>query len=222
MNRKDLSEAVGGISSRHVQEAEDYFAAAYRKSNGSRYRKILAAAMAACILGCAAMVCLPTAARSLKGYFQDVLRWDGAVTGLMYQEGADEITICVVDTVSENGTLTLPLQIQLPDTEEPPFGPRYIRRITLGDYRITDASGREICSSSGRQDSASGILEEHKALAGLLLEREKFTSGHYVLEITSVYALQKAEQPLEIKGHWECPFAVDEDVLIPVPQRHKQ
>ncbi len=32
----------------------------------------------------------------------------------------------------------------------------------------------------------------------------------YTLVIDSIYGLQKAEQPLKIKGHWECEFTVGE------------
>lgn len=31
-----------------------------------------------------------------------------------------------------------------------------------------------------------------------------------LLVIESIYGLQKAEQPLKIKGHWECEFMVGE------------
>ena len=32
----------------------------------------------------------------------------------------------------------------------------------------------------------------------------------YMLVVESIYGLQKAEQPLEMKGHWECEFIVSE------------
>ena len=218
MKRKELSEAISGISIRHVQEAEDYTAkTAYKRSNRSnrsntsntsRYRNIFAAALAACIFGCAALACIPSTARSLKGYFQNVIQWNGAVTGQTYQEGADEIAIRVTDAVRDNKKFVLSVQMQVSDTQEPPFGQRFISEIALGTYRITDASGIEICVASGRQEHTAGLLEEQTAQIELVLEADAFAPGDYVLEVASVYGLQKAEQPLEIKGNWKCMFTM--------------
>lgn len=153
MKREDLSEAIGGISIRHVQEAKDYpVRTTCRKFMGCKYQKVIAAAVAVCIFGGVILRGMPTAARAVIGYFQDLFRWDGAVTGLTYQAEADEIQIGVADVVKEEGTLALSVQITLPDTQEPPFGPRFLEEVALGDYSILDVSGKNYGQhAAGRQ-----------------------------------------------------------------------
>ena len=82
--------------------------------------------------------------------------------------------------------------------------------VALGDYQIIDTSGTEIYSARGQQETV-GELEDGKIAFMQPAGIETLSKGtKYMLVIESIYGLQKAEQPLEMKGHWECEFTVGE------------
>lgn len=212
MKRERISEAVGNIGIHHVQEAGGYHAEGKRNRRERRGwgRTAVAAAVLVCVIsGC---ICIPSIASSAEGFYQDIVRWwDGAVTGTVYENAAQEIQIQASPAVVEDGKLVIPLTVTFLEmgSKEP-----YIYLMggaaALGDYQITDALGTEIYSAHGQQETA-GELEDGKAAFMQPAGVETLSKGEkYILVIESVYGLQKAEQPLEMKGHWECEFTVDE------------
>ncbi len=79
-----------------------------------------------------------------------------------------------------------------------------------GIIKIIDTSGTEIYSDRGQQETV-GELEDGKTAFMQPAGIETLSKGtKYMLVIESIYGLQKAEQPLEMKGHWECEFTVGE------------
>lgn len=209
MKREEISEAVGNISIQHIYEAGGYAAPKKRTSltSGMHGRKIAAAA----VLICAIMVCIcsPSIARSMKGFYRDIVRWDGAVVGVEYENATDEVRIDAAVAVTEDGKLVLPLKVTLLDMSKEPYI-RFMGEVALGDYQILDETGKEVYSASGQQGT-SGLLENGKAGIIQPLEVETLSVGtEYKLVIKSIYGLQKAEQPLKIKGRWECRFTVAE------------
>lgn len=209
MKREDISEAVGNISIQHIYEAGGYAAPQKRTrfTRGMHGRKIAAAA----VLLCASMVCIcsPSIARSMKGFYRDLVRWDGAVVGMEYENATDEVRIDAAGAVKEDGKLVLPLEVTFLDrSKESCF--RFMREVALGEYQVLDEAGKEVYSVSGQQEM-SGLLENGKAGIIQPLGVETLTVGtEYKLVIMSLYGIQKAEQPLKIKGRWECSFLVAE------------
>lgn len=209
MKREEISEAVGNISIQHVYEAERYAAPhkRIRFTRGMHGRRIVAAA----VLICAVMVCIcsPSIAKSMKGFYRDIVRWDGAVVGVEYENATDEVRIDAAKAVRENGKLVLPLEITFLDMSKEPYL-RFMGEVALGDYQILDEAGKEVSSVSGQQE-ISGLLENGKTGFSQPLGVETLSEGtEYKLVITSIYGLQKAEQPLKINGRWECGFTVAE------------
>lgn len=211
MRREMISEAVGNIDARYVQEAGGYTVAKGAGRAGRAWRRT---AIAAAVLLCAitARFCIPSVAVPLEGFFHDITRrLDGAVIGTEYENATQEIKIEASAAVMENGKLVLPLEITfLVMGEKEPYIYLTGGAAALGDYRILDASGNEICSASGQQE-ATGALEDGKAaLVQPLATETLLERTEYTLVVESVYGLQKAEQPLEMKGHWECGFTLGE------------
>lgn len=209
MKREEISEAVGNISIQHIYEAGRYAAPQKRTrfTRGMHGRKVVAAA----VLICAIMVCIcsPSIARSMKGFYRDIVRWDGAVVGVEYENATDEVRIDAGGAVKEDGKLVLPLEVTLLDMSKEPYI-RFMGEVALGDYQVLDEAGKEVYSVSGQQKT-SGLLENGKAGIIQPLGVETLSTGtEYKLVIMSIYGLQKAEQPLKIKGHWECRFTVAE------------
>lgn len=207
MNREIIAEAVGNISIRHVQEAGCYTAA--KKPAGilkGAWGKIAAAAALLCVAG----LCIPAIAGSAEGFYKDLVRWwDGAVVGTEYENATNEIKIEAFPAVAKEGKLMLPVEITFLEMgNKEPYLYLTGGEAALGDYHITDDSGKELYSARGQQE-ASGALEDGKVTfvqpidVGILPEGESYT-----IVVESVYGLQKAEQPLEMKGHWECKFTV--------------
>ena len=211
MRKEMISEAVGNIDVRYVQEAGDY-AAAKRARRAGRvwHRTAIAAAVLLCVI--TACFCIPSVAVPLEGFFQDITRrLDGAVIGTEYENATQEIKIEASAAVKENGKIMIPLEITFLEMgEKEPYIYLTEGAAALGDYWVTDASGKEICSASGQQE-ATGLLEDGKAALMQPIAAETLLEGtEYILVVESVYGLQKAEQPLEMKGHWECGFTLGE------------
>lgn len=212
MKKERISEAVGNISIQYVQEAGCYHVAG--KHNRRERRGWIKTAVAAAVLLCviSVCICIPSIASSEEGFFKDIVRWwDGAVVGTEYENAAQEIQIQAAPAIVEDGKWFIPLTVTFFEmgSKEP-----YIHLIggsaALGDYQIIDASGTEIYSAHGQQETV-GELEDGKTAFMQPAGVETLSKGtKYILVIESIYGLRKAEQPLEIKGHWECEFTVGE------------
>lgn len=212
MKREKISEAVGNIGIHYVQEAGCY-ATAQKPVGISRsvWGKIAAAAT---VLLCAGSVCfcIPSIAASVEGFYKDIVRWwDGAIVGTEYENATQEIQIEASPAVAENGKLVIPLTVTFLEMgKKEPYIYLVDGEIALGDYQIIDVSGTEIYSAPGQQE-AIGILEDGTAVFLQPVGIETLSKGtKYTLVIDSIYGLQKAEQPLKLKGHWECEFTVGE------------
>lgn len=208
MKREKISQAVGEIDIRYIQEAGEYTGMAehIKPARGTRRRVAAAAAVLVCVA--AVGICTPSAANSIKGFFRDIVRWDGAVTGEEYEHASNEVTVDVSMAVMENGKLVLPVEITFLDMDAAPF--RIVEEVALGDYQIIDASGKEVFAASGQQ-GVSGVMRNGKAVCKQPLGMEGLSEGEeYTLAVRSVYGICKAEQPLQLKGHWECRFVIRE------------
>lgn len=212
MKRERISEAVGNIGIHHVQEAGCYDASG--KPNRDLRRVWSKTAVAAAVLLCAISVCIyiPSIAASVEGFYKDVVRWwDGAVVGTEYENATQEIQIEASPAVVEDGKLVIPLTVTfLEMSKKEPYIYLAGGGVALGDYQIVDASRTEIYSAHGQQETI-GELEDGKTVLMQPTGIETLSKGtKYMLVVESIYGLQKAEQPLEMKGHWECEFIVSE------------
>lgn len=211
MKRERISEAVGNIGIHYVQEAECYELSG--KSNRILRGGWGKTAAAAAVLICAISVCIciPSIAASVEGFYKDIVRWwDGAVVGTEYENATQEIQIQASSAIVEDGKLVIPLTVTFLEMgNKEPYIYLVGGAVALGDYRITDASGIEVYSALGQQETV-GELKDGKTIFMQPVGIETLSKGtKYMLVVKSIYGFQKAEQPLEMKGHWECEFTVD-------------
>ena len=212
MKRERISEAIGNIGIHHVQEAGCYNMAGKhnRRKKGGWSKTAVAAAILFCVIS--VCVCIPSIASSIEGFYKDVVRWwDGAVVGTEYENATQEIQIQAAPAVVEDGKLVIPLTVTFLEMgNKEPYISLIGGAVALGDYQIIDTSGTEIYSDRGQQETV-GELEDGKTAFMQPAGIETLSKGtKYMLVIESIYGLQKAEQPLEMKGHWECEFTVGE------------
>ncbi len=150
------------------------------------------------IAGAAALLCICLAgtvmvsAGALKGFFRDVMRIDGAVTGTVYENADQELGISV--SAADDGLhITLECPDAVPYTE--------IEEWTITGYRIADAAGNTVMENEPVDWSkASGGTVE--LIVPLALQKQ----SAYRLVITEFTGRRKADQDLPVRGNWECTF----------------
>lgn len=163
------------------------------KKAGNWFRRPMAvtALLALCI-------CLPIAgvAAGNSGYFRDVMRGT-AVVGTEYEQATAEIA---VDADFDNGELTVTANFLIPDT--PPY--RECEELAVGSYRIMNGDGK--IAAEGEKSENAAITNGQ---AVMRIPIEALNPGDYTVRIDAFIGSKKAEQPLPMKGHWECELTVE-------------
>ena len=129
-------------------------------------------------------------------YFRDVMRGT-AVVGTEYEQATDEIA---VDVDFDNGELTVTANFLIPDV----FPYRECEELAVGSYRIMNGDGK-IVAEGGKSENAAII--NGQAIMRILVEA--LSPGDYTVQIDAFIGSKKAEQPLPMKGHWECALTVE-------------
>lgn len=203
MKKEMISLTLGNIESRYIEEAELYSADEKRSKSPKAVWRRAAIAVAAVL--CVALIGIPAAAGAISGFYRDIIRFDGAVVGLTYENATDEISI----EVSEADASGMSVEITLLEMGvKEPY--KYLTggQMALGDFRILDFRGEEVYSAEGIGEQSASI-EDGRAVISCVIE-QPLSAGEYTLVVESVYGLQKAEQPLKMSGHWEIGFVVGE------------
>ena len=151
----------------------------------------VAAVLALCICLSATGVAMQN-----SGFFKDVTNWKQAVVGTVYEQATNEISVTVN---AEENALTVTAMMLEPDTV--PY--RELQDFAIEHYEIVDASGAVVATGT---DTDYVKLVDGKATINILLDN--LERGHYQLLIHSFLGYKKAEQPLPIKGSWECEFSI--------------
>ena len=162
----------------------------------------LVAVLALCII----TFTITPLANSIKGFFSDIVRFDGAITGTKYENATNNIKVDVSQTTSENGNLIIPLELTFKHPKDAPFP--YIQEIAVSEYKILDSNNKEIIKTKvSAEDGDKGTVSAGKVLVNLSLNDAKLKSGEeYTIVIEKMYGLSKADAPLHITGRWECKF----------------
>ncbi len=163
---------------------------------------VIAAVLAICII----TVTMTPMANSLKGFFSDIIRFDGAVTGTKYENATNEITAYAKEMVMENGNAVIPLELTFENPNEAPFP--YIQEIAVADYIILDSKTGEVLKMECYPEySGVGTVKDGKVLVNLSTGDTEFRIGEeYTIVIKKMYGLSKADAPFHITGDWECKF----------------
>ena len=162
----------------------------------------IAAVLALCII----TVTMTPLANSIKGLFSDIIRFDGAITGTRYENATNDIKVDVLELITENGNVIIPVELTFENPTEAPFP--YIQEIAIAEYKIVDKNNKKIANIKGSaNDAKKGIASEGKTLVKLSIADEKMTAGEeYTIVIEKMYGLAKADAPLHITGTWKCNF----------------
>ena len=163
-------------------------------------------AIAAVLALCLVTVCMTPLANSIRGFFSDIIRFDGAITGTQYENATNDIKVDVLEVTSENGNVIIPLELSFENPTEAPFP--YIQEVAVSEYKIVDSNNKEIIKTKvSAEDGEKGTINNGKVLVNLSLNDTKLKSGEeYTIVIEKMYGLAKADAPLHITGTWKCNF----------------
>lgn len=153
------------------------------------------AAIAAVLALC---ICLPVAgvAAGNSGFFRDVMRGTAAV-GTEYEQATAEIA---VDADFDNGELTVTANFLIPDAA--PY--RECEELAVGSYRIMNGDGKIVAEGEKSENAA---ITNGQAI--MRIPVEVLNPGDYIVRIDAFIGSKKADQPLPIKGFWECELTVE-------------
>lgn len=152
----------------------------------------VAATLVLCV--CVTGVTALAATEKLQGFFKDITKWNGAITGTTYEQATDEIIVSIGEVTEEISIL-----VTIENSEKPPY--RESELFGIGSYRIEDMSGNIIVSESSFQKRT---MFERKM--SLKVPLNQISSGKYKLVIEQFVSEKKADQPLRINGIWEADF----------------
>ena len=163
-------------------------------------------AIAAVLALCLVTVCMTPLASSIKGFFSDIIRFDGAITGTQYENATNDIKVDVLELVTDNENVIIPLELTFENPTEAPFP--YIQEVTISEYKILDKNNKEIIKTKvSAEDGEKGTINNGKVLVNLSLNDAKLKSGEeYTIVIEKMYGLAEADAPLHITGAWKCNF----------------
>jgi len=157
---------------------------AARAQRTVRLRQLtVAAAATVCVLA----LSMPSIADSLRGFFSDIIRWDGAIIGTAYTPGEDEILLSVSDGALE-------ITFVMPD--EIPF--RLLEGLAVDAH---------ILAADGSETLFTGEAEITDGVASLILPA--LPAGTCTLTVDSMKGLSKADAPLLLKGAWTVDFRAE-------------
>lgn len=145
-------------------------------------------------------------ANSLKGFFKDIIRFDGAITGTKYENATNDIKIDVLELTFDNGNTIIPLELTFKNPTEAPF--RCIQEVAICEYKIMDSKNKVIAKSKlSVEEGEKGIVKNGEVLVNLLVnDKDMILGEEYTILIEKMYGLAKADAPLHITGVWECKF----------------
>jgi len=169
-----------------------------RKNMASKFKKpaMLAAALAVCL--CMTGITAMAAGGKLEGFFKDKVNWNGAITGQTYEQATEEVEVTA--KFKEDADV-LVVAVTLLDAAKAPY--TEIETLSLGKFCILDGTGKEV---SAVEESALEAVVLENGQAEIVIPAEGLADGAYKLQISSFVGEKKADQPLEIKGSWECEF----------------
>lgn len=151
-------------------------------------------ATAAAIALCLCIGGVTAIAATGKGYFKDIIRWDGAITGTAYELATDEIEIKVLDV-----TDSLTVVATVVDSTMVPY--MTFDEMRIGSYKIVDSLGNVVIEGVSNE-----MLPYKNGQITVFIPVENLESGTYKLIVDSFVGGSKADQPLTVSGNWECEF----------------
>lgn len=167
-----------------ISNKEEY---TMKKTNrGFKKMLPLVAVMVVCVISVGAVV-----ANHIRG-FKDVTKGT-AVVGTVYEETTEMIKL---DTEVKDNLI---VSAEIIEYNKPPYVELDI--IDINSYKILDNSGKAV-----KEGSAKSISTFENGKVSFEIPLNDIVSGEYKLVINEFVGSKKADQPLPIKGTWECSF----------------
>jgi len=170
-------------------EQENY---CMKKNIITKYKKPLVAAAAFAV--CLCLTGITAMATTGKGFFRDIVQFDGAITGQTYENATDEVLVYAA--VEED---MLNVTVEMVKIEMVPY--REIEVLELEKYRVYDCNGTVVMENV----VPDNVITENNQVK-FMIPAEGLAKGTYKLELDVLCGSKKAEQDLLIYGGWECEF----------------
>lgn len=167
---------------------------AMKKSRKNIFQKPMVAVAALALCLCVTGVSSLAATGKLEGFFKDITRWDGAVTGTTYEQATDEVEIAIAEVND-----SLEVNITFLDAQKAPYS--FFDTLGIRNYQILDQKGKAVVKKE--ETNAEAISNGQ---VKVLIPLEDIPAGEYRLEITELVGSAKADQPLVVSGTWKCGF----------------
>jgi len=179
MKNRIISNCYSQIS----KEEEDVM-----KKTNKGFKKLLplVAVLVVCVISIGAVV-----ANHFRG-FKDVTKGT-AVVGTVYEEATEMVKLDA--EVKDN----LIVSAEFVDYTNFPY--REIDMMDINSYKIADSSGKTV-----KEGTAKSISDFENGKVSFEIPLNDIVSGEYKLVINEFVGSKKADQPLPIKGTWECSF----------------
>lgn len=158
------------------------------KKTNVRFKKMvpLVAVLVVCVISVGAVV-----ANHLRG-FKDVTKGTAGV-GTVYDEATEMVKLDA--EVKDN----LIVSAGFVEFNKPPY--IEIDVMDINSYKIIDNSGKVV-----KEGTAKSTSEFENGKVSFEVPLDNVAAGEYKLVINEFVGSKKADQPLPIKGTWECPF----------------
>ena len=169
-----------------------------KKSRKNIFQKPMVAVAALTLCLCVTGVSALAATGKLEGFFKDITRWDGAVTGSTYEQASDEVEIVIGDV-----TDSLEVNLSFLKAKQQPYS--IFETLGIQNYQIQDKTGKAVVK--GAETKAEAI---NNGKVQLSISLEDIPVGEYKLVVTELVGGSKADQPLVVKGTWERGFTKGE------------
>ncbi len=164
------------------------------RKTGSAVKKLRSKGLAALV----AVVCLCLAAvvgaAGSGGFFRNILRWDGAVTGTEYEQASDEIELTAEVSGGELTVTAIMLK-----SDDVPYSE--LESLGVGSFRITGEDGRTVFEGGPTE-----MCAVDGGRAEIKIPLPDMAAGNYTLYVDAFTGGAKADQPLTIRGEWICTF----------------
>lgn len=147
-------------------------------------------------------------ANTVTGYFRNIIRWDGAVTGTKYENASEEITLEILGCKRESEKVILPVSFTFQNVGKVPFSE--MEELAVSEYRIYDLDNKEIVKHNvSLEEGEKGNIENGKVMLSLTFETVNIREGEPLrIVIEKMYGMKKADAPLLITGNWEGTFVM--------------
>ncbi|MBE6008080.1 MAG: hypothetical protein E7235_02650 [Lachnospiraceae bacterium] len=135
-----------------------------------------------------------SAVASVKsGNFKDVFGWNGAITGTIYENATEEIS---VTAAIEEGKLIISVKTE----DKAPY--IYFEELGISDMVIEDEGGKEVLNADGI------ITDISEGRAVFKIDTDNVEIGNCKIIIKEFTGYKKADQPLPVKGFWETDIVI--------------